>query len=110
MINKKEFIKYIDKLKELREVEDAINLAGGKLEQFSLCFTGQYETIVIEILEDIFVDKENGWISYFVYELDFGVKWKENCITMNGKNVYMRNAEELYNVLMDNIKTKANSK
>jgi hypothetical protein len=41
------------------------------------------------------------WINYFIYELDFGKKWKPGTITENGKDIPLRNAEELYDILRD---------
>jgi len=57
----------------------------------------------MDILEDAFDDKECNWISYFIYDLEFGSKWRENSITMNGKDVRMSNVGELYDVLVDNM-------
>lgn len=103
MINKENFIKYINKIHQFRTIETNINKAGKELESFSISFA-IYEQLAVDILEDIFEDKEYGWINYYLYELNFGSKWKENCITMDGKDVPMRDAGELYDVLIDNLK------
>lgn len=105
MISEASFVKYIDKLKELNKIEDEINQVLKKLEFFSISFMN-HESLIIEILEDAFDDKKNGWLCYFIYELNFGEKYKEGCITFNNIPVPMSNAKELYKVLVDNLNRK----
>lgn len=40
-----------------------------------------------------------GWIDYFVWELDFGRKYTEGCVTENGKNVPLRTVDDLWNII-----------
>lgn len=102
MISKENFIKYISKIKELYEIENAVNKAGRELE-LSISFA-PYEQLVVEILSDAFNDTENDNIDYFIYELNYGSRWHEGCITTkDGKDIPMRNAEELYDILLDNL-------
>jgi len=104
MINKENFIYYINKLKELRSAEDKLNSAG-EIFDFSISF-GEHEQLIISILEKVFQDDENYWLNYFIYEINFGSEWHEGCITTkDGVDVPMRDAGELYDVLvggMDN--------
>ena len=102
MITKENFIKYINRIKELREIEDEINLAGEKLGLF-ISFA-DHEQLTMDILTDAFDDFADGWISYFVYELSFGDNWSEGKIRdENGEDIPLRNADELYDLLMDSI-------
>jgi hypothetical protein len=101
MISKENFIKYINKLKELYDIQNAINEAGCKLENFTISFA-EYEQIVVDILIDTFDDKED-WLSYYIYEINFGRDYKPGTISINGKDVLMSNAGELYDLLMENI-------
>lgn len=105
MISKENFIKYIGSLKELQEIEDAINSAGRRLD-LSIPFSAHKE-LILEILEDVFQDKKNGWINYYICELDFGSKWHELCILLDGVDVPMRDASELYDVLESNINARS---
>jgi len=107
MISKQNFIKYINKLNNIKLIFDNINEAGKSLEFFSISYV-ECESLIISILEDAFDDKINGWLQYYACELDYGSKCYEGCITMNGKNIRMSNAGELYDVLIDNIKNKIN--
>ena len=101
MISKENFIKYINKIQSLKKIEESINSAGKELE-FSISFS-EHESLVLNILQEVFKDKENDWIGYFIYDLEFGKKWHKGSITVNGKDVPMRNAEELYKILKDNL-------
>lgn len=102
MITKENFIKYINRIKELREIEDEINLAGEKLGLF-ISFA-DHEQLTMDILTDVFDDFADGWISYFVYELSFGDNWSEGKIRdENGEDIPLRNAGDLYDVLMDSV-------
>jgi len=102
MISKEKFIVYINKIKELRDIYDAINEAGSKLEMFTIYDT-EYESLIVNILQDTFDDKDD-WIGYFIYELDFGDKWEEGCVINNGVDMSLRNAGELYDILVGEIK------
>lgn len=105
MINKDNFIEYINKIKELRDIETKINEASKELDSFYISFSN-HEQLSIDILQDLFDDKINDWIGYYIFDLNFGSKWKENCITMDDRDIPMRNAEELYKILIDNINSK----
>ena len=56
---------------------------------------------LITMIGDMFNDKSD-WIGYWIYELDFGVGWKEGMVTINDVDVKMKTIEDLYIVLMDN--------
>ena len=97
-ISKQNFIKYINKLKQLRFLEDSLNSAG-ELFDFSISF-GHHEQLIVDILEDAFEDRESNWISYFLYELDFGSKWSEGIVIMDDEDISMRDAGDLWDVLV----------
>jgi hypothetical protein len=102
LITKQHFTYYINKLKELSDIEEKLNESSGIL-NFSISF-GAYEELIISILEKVFDDEENYWISYFVYDLSYGTDWHEGCIvTKDGVDVPMRDAGDLYDVLMDSV-------
>lgn len=106
MINKEQFIRHMNKLQTLSEEADAINklLKDNKLIELHIS-TGEYESIAIRILQDIFQDYDNSWLDYYIYELDFGKKWKVGCITdRDGADIPLSNASELYNTLIENMK------
>lgn len=65
---------------------------------------GILSSAVIETLEKLLFDTENEWISYFIYEKDFGRDYNDGDITENGKNIPLRTIQDLWNLLQENIK------
>lgn len=98
--NRKKFITMIRELRMLKEAEDNLNKAFKIFEpDFSCISFGRYETLILTALEYAFKDKD-GWISYFVYDLEFGKKWHKKCITdKDGKDIPLKNANDLYNLI-----------
>ena len=64
-----------------------------------------YEVQMIKVLEDVF-DDTSEWISYFIYELDFGRKWKPGCVTEDGKDIPLSTPEQLYDMISENLEHK----
>ena len=63
-------------------------------------------TNVIKLLKFIFND-EGNWsnIDYFIYELEYGKKYKKGCYTdENGEEIKLGTIEDLYNLLIKEIK------
>lgn len=59
---------------------------------------------VIYLLEDSFKDHENGWISYWIYELNYGKVWKPGVVIWDNKDVKLQSKEDLYAFLQENFK------
>ena len=97
MISKNNFINYLAKLEKTNKIYDAINEAGKELDMFEI-YDCEYSTVIIDILQEVFND-ESEWITYFIYDLDFGEKWRKGCVTDNGEDVPLRNAGDLYDLL-----------
>jgi hypothetical protein len=101
MITKDNFIKYIDKIQKLREAEDSLNLAGKQLVEFHISFA-EHEQLIVDILTDIFNDSAFDWISYFIYDLNFGKDWYEGCIRdKEGNDIPLKNISDLYDLLIN---------
>ena len=103
MISKENFVKYMNELHELCKAEDELNNALRKIGADNVLWFDKYQSLIVDILHDAFNDKENGWISYAIYELDWFSKYKDGTITFDGKNVPLRDAGDLYDLLVDNI-------
>ena len=54
-----------------------------------------YEEFLREVMRD-----KNEWISYYLWELDFGAKWHEGVIIEKGKDVKLLTPEDLYDFLI----------
>lgn len=107
MITKEKFFEILDYLQEIEKFEDNLRqvFKNSKREtdfmdaaMFTDCRMIDY---LLYLLEDEFNDRENGWIGYWIYELDFGKNWYPGCIT-NEKDIKLQTKEDLYNFLIDN--------
>jgi hypothetical protein len=56
---------------------------------------------LVKILK-IATDDNSDWIEYFIYDLDFGVNWKEGMVTFEDKDIKLQTPIDLWNLLMDN--------
>jgi hypothetical protein len=114
MISKEQFCYYINEIKRHNEIADKVNY---QLRKFDFCSFGygDYEDLLVSLLQDIFNDKPKdnykhyeSDISYFLYELDFGKKYKDGMITekIDGKevNIKLATAEDLYELLIKKMK------
>lgn len=52
----------------------------------------------IKLLQFLVKDKSDV-LSYFIYDLEYGKRWKEDCFTENGIEYPLRNASELFDFL-----------
>lgn len=107
MISKKQFVGYIEKLKELSVVEENINKAFRGLDtDFNLISFGNYTSLITKILHDVFDDQYDN-LGYFLYELDYGKKWKKGKVSYkNGEDIPMGTAEDLYDYMVKEMKSK----
>jgi hypothetical protein len=44
-------------------------------------------------------DNENSWIDYYIWELEFGKKYKDGCVIIDGVNYELITPEDLYRLL-----------
>ena len=112
MITKKEFVEIIDRLKETNDFVEETNERARKLKDAirsdffnAMSLSISHEEIVVQLLENMFNDEDI--ISWWIYELDYGRKFKLGCIQeeKNGKivNIDLSNEEKLYDYLIDNM-------
>ena len=104
MISKECFVNTIcDIIKHAKLEEDINNLLKG----YDFCSFGfcEYESIVVKLLEESMDDTEE-WISYWLYELDYGSEYSDGCITTeDNKIIDLSTPEKLYDFLVGNYKT-----
>ena len=104
MIEREKFKKYMTELKSLQENSRQISKALKVLSNDNEFFLEKPIEIVFNMLVDTTND-QYGNISYFIYELNWGEKAKENSITdENGKNIPMFTLDDLYNKLEEDEK------
>lgn len=105
MITKEQFCKIIQRLRDYNDLQDKIqDLFKDNIDnqEMDFCNAGSicigHETIVVQLLENMFNDKDT--LSWWLYELDYGRKYKKGCFTdENGKEIDISTASYLYNYL-----------
>ena len=110
MISKKEFVEIIERLKNYNDLQDKIddlfkNNIDNKEMDFinagSICIG--HESVVVYLLERMF---DTDMISYFIYELDYGKKYKAGCVLDENMNeIDLSTPEKLYDYLVQDIES-----
>lgn len=106
MITKIHFVDIINKLKEVNDFVNETNDRARKLSDavMSDFFNAQslsisHENIVVELLEDMFNDSD--LIGWWLYELDYGRKFKMGDLVDNGVEIDLSTSEKLYDYLKE---------
>lgn len=106
MLSKKTFVEAIEKLKAMEDAEQALYDASDScVRLYEWKPYSDLLEIYVKLLEEamkVEIDERYGSdISYFIYELEFGKKWKPNYVTdSNGNSIDMSTAEKLYDYLV----------
>lgn len=102
MISKKQFCDIMHKLETHRAKIDVLEDVFGVVLEM-----GTLEDVVVDLLNELMgleETKEFGSdIDFFVYELDFGEKWNEDSIKVDGKSVDISTAEKLYDFITSDL-------
>ena len=103
LLNKEEFVKIISEFQKQQEFLHSIYVASdGLVDLYEI--VGPYETIARELLVRMYSDEEAEWISYFMYELDFGKRYHAGSIQDEfGNPIPLATAEDLWEFLMYNL-------
>jgi hypothetical protein len=117
MISKEKFCKI---LKELEEAEQQDNKFSLSISEFFDCTalryvpTDSYTRIIVDLLNEMF-DLESYEhigtdLEYFIYDLDWGKKWKSGIITdKDGTDIDISTADKLYDYFIESKKEVAYS-
>lgn len=93
------FNQFLVELKRLQDAEKEFNVALKKFAgQFSFYDMGWHEQLTVNILREVFDDKDD-WIGYWIYERDWKPCKKGDVKEKDGKNIPLRNNKDLYNLL-----------
>ena len=106
MLTKQEFVDIIDKLKEVNDFvnetnDKARNLNDAIISDFfnASSLSISHENIVVKLLENMFNDEDI--LSWWLYELDYGRKFKIGYITEpDGTEIDLTTPEKLYDYLI----------
>lgn len=110
MISKEKFVEIINRLKSYNELQDKIaelfkdnidNKERDFINAGSICIG--HENVVVYLLERMF---DTDMISYFIYELDYGEKYKKGCVLDENMNeIDLSTAEKLYDYLIKSLES-----
>ena len=110
MISKEVFIKTIEKIKQVNDIANNVeNLLCESKKILYNDFMSLYgvftahESTIVDLLEDVFQDKGDGLIVWWMYETDYGKNEKYNFIVDNGEKIMLNSAEKLYGYLLKNM-------
>jgi hypothetical protein len=101
VVTYKDFCTYIRRIKAIFDFESEL----AKLrkptdkDEFTLFYPTMIDDVV-DLLEMIMNDLENHWISYYIYDLNFGEKYKKGDVTIDGDEYPLRNVKDLWELLL----------
>ena len=105
-LTKQEFVDILNRLREATELVDKVEeLFRDSRENLECDFCNgaglqiSHEGIVVKLLEKLMQDSA-GNISYFIYELDYGKEYREDCVSDKNGNIDISTPEKLYDYLM----------
>ena len=105
-LDKREFVRIINRLRESSELVDKVNdLFRESRDNIECDFCNgaglqiSHESLVVNLLEKLMRDHIEN-ISYFIYELQFGKRYKPGMITGTEGNIDLSSAEALYDYLV----------
>lgn len=98
MIEKEKFISALDVLRKYENFISELNKLG-----VDITYNEDIENLVetyTELLAEA-ADDRSHWIAWFIYDSDYGQNEKCNFYIKNGVTHFVRNSEELYNLLLE---------
>lgn len=101
VVTYKDFCIYLRRIKAIFDFESELAKLSKPTDKDE--FTLFYPTMiddVVDLLEMIMNDLENHWISYFIYDLNFGEKYKKGDVTIDGDEHPLRNVKDLWELLL----------
>ena len=105
MISKETFIKTIERLEDLSNRMDVADRAmRGLCEDFGSFYICDAFNITTDVLREIFNDKENDWLGYFIWERDWLHKFELGDIVIGGYSVKIENWGDVYDFLISEMR------
>lgn len=101
VVTYKDFYTYFKRIKAIFDFESELiklNKPTDK-DEFTLFYPTMIDDVV-NLLETIMNDLGNHWISYFIYDLNFGKTYKKGDVIIDGDERPLRNVEDLWELLL----------
>ncbi len=106
MIEYAKFEKYMNDFKKLLDTEEKIDDSLRELSpEFGGFSLGIAIDLIHELLKDVMLDRYDN-ICYYIYELDWGTKWKKDSVTdgETGESIPLKNLNDLYDLIRNEAK------
>lgn len=107
MINKEEFAEIINRLKEVNDFVDETNNKARQLNDAIISdffnassLSISHEDIVVKLLNHVFNIPNDETLGWWLYEKDYGRKFKIGDLQGNGKDIDLSTPEKLYDYLI----------
>lgn len=94
------FERCIERIKQYFKFSDSLYALGIDTAEMPL---DRVYVDLIDLLETAMGDTRNHWISFFIYNMDFGNRADEVAVMDNGKEISLSNIEELWELLIHEI-------
>lgn len=99
-MKRKEFIEI---MQEVVSLDTDTHEANDALKKLSPDFGGlmleRHDSLILKLITHIMND-ESEWISYWMFDLDKGKKWKKGTVVdKDGKDIKLKTLNDLYNIL-----------
>lgn len=105
MISKEIFIKTMERLENLSNRMDMADKAMRDLcGDFGSLYIDDAFNITTNLLSEIFNDKENDWLGYFIWERDWLHKFELGDIVIGGYFVKIENWGDVYDFLIGEMR------
>lgn len=101
MITKKTFVDTMNKLQELDEKLNTVDVALKNLSpDFGGLYIPDFFDITIDILQEVMNDKDD-WLMYFVYERDWLRDMKLGDVTVGDEPIQIKTWEDVYDFITE---------
>lgn len=103
MLTKEKFIKMINEFKVLEEDIKNVHIALQKLDpDFGGFYLSRVNTLIVNLFKEAMNDKYD-YINYFIYELEYGKKWKKGMIIEENKkkDIKLQTSGDLYDYIVN---------
>lgn len=104
IMSRESFCKVMNNYRSMFNFTDEMNDLFDKYKMDGNIYPPMCTETVVDLLEFIFNDK-NQWISYWIFELDFGKDYEDGYVKdEHGEVIPLKTTEDLYDLLVRNMK------
>lgn len=103
-LSKEKFIEMLNFMKKKEQyVQQLIELMQKNNLEFIYSPYDEYNSNIIDLLASLFEneDRAKDWIAYWVYELDYGDRYFDGCVSHGNTDIKLKTADDLFNYLIE---------